>query len=148
MAYKYAESRKAAVKRYLADKKSFNVYFQEDVYNDLKEHGIDTQTIRELVLAELEKRKTGKGTTVKIEKVIYQKNDIMDAISKLNSLCMSIANQVGVETTSEPEKAVIEENKEPIEEVIEEPEIMASPIIEEEKEEPKEEKIPSWLDNI
>lgn len=148
MAYKYAESRKAAVKRYLADKKSFNVYFQEDVYNDLKEHGIDTQTIRELVLAELEKRKTGKGTTVKIEKVIYQKNDIMDAITKLNSLCMSIANQVGVETTSEPEKAVIEENKEPIEEVIKEPEIMASPIIEEEKEEPKEEKIPSWLDNI
>lgn len=144
MAYKYAESRKAAVKRYLADKKSFNVYFQEDVYYELKEHGIDTQTIRELVLAELEKRKTGKGTTVKIEKVIYQKNDIMDAISKLNSLCMSIANQVGVETTSEPEKAVIEENKEPIEE----PEIMASPIIEEEKEEPKEEKIPSWLDNI
>lgn len=148
MAYKYAESRKAAVRRYLADKKSFNVYFQEDVYNDLKEHGIDTQTIRELALAELEKRKTGKGATVKIEKVIYQKNDIMDAINKLNGLCMSIADKVGVETTSEPEKAVIKENNEPIEEVIEEPEIMAEPIIEEPKEEPKEEKIPSWLDNI
>lgn len=152
MANKYAESRKAAVKRYLADKKSFNVYFPQETYEELKAHGIDTATIRNLALSELEKRKTGKDETLKVERIVYRKDDVLVALDNINAICRGMAEKMGVEIKEKPtiieqpeiETEPVVEEVEP--ETIEEPETEVEP---ETVEEPVvENKVPSWLDNL
>jgi hypothetical protein len=57
---KYLPAYRKATKKYLSTKKGFTAHFDEELFYEMKELGINTTVVKELILAEYEKRKQQK----------------------------------------------------------------------------------------
>lgn len=93
---KQTDSQKKAMKNYLSKKKSFNIYFDKEVYDNLRKVGLDTPTIREIIMEEYERRVTGKSVKYEVKKVIVRKGDIISKLDKLQESLNFLSDRLNV----------------------------------------------------
>lgn len=113
--YKTSEATRRATARYLAGKKGMNIYFDKDVYEEIRSYGINVSYCRDLILSDLESRKAGvpvkvatKTITLKSGEIADNLSQIKEAIELLNQKIDSIAGNMAVNTSNKPTEAILE----------------------------------------